>query len=95
MYHPSRMYESDTVIAQIYRHILWDEPVPPSVNRSPSLLEMSYWQQKHCNDTHYPPGLWNCAELNKKYKVLNEKYLFELHVWLVTPPDVEWNNQPL
>ena len=95
MYQPSRMYQNDTAIAQIYRHILWDEPVPSSVNRAPSLLEMSYWQQKHCNDSHYPTGLWNCAELNRKYQALNRKYQFELYVWPVGPPGFESNNQPL
>ena len=93
MYQPNRMYEGDTTIAQIYRHILLDEPVPPSVSRSPSLLEMSYWQQEHCNDTHYPPGMWNCTELNIKYQALNKKYLFKLHVWPVGLSGEGGNNQ--
>ena len=64
-----------TVLGEIYRHILYDEVVP-DINQRPTLFEMSWHHQEHCNDTDYPKGTWNCTETAKTFIKLNKIYDF-------------------
>ena len=72
-YEYQNIHKRDTVIGEIYRHLLNDDVIP-DINKRPSLFEMSWWQQKNCKT--FPKGTWDCAAQKTRFSELNQTYHF-------------------
>lgn len=75
MYNEASLYRKNTVIGEIYRHVMLNETVP-GLDKRPGLIEMSWWQFIQCRNRGYPEGLWNCTELTRTYIHLNHTFHF-------------------
>ena len=72
-YEYQNIHRRDTVIGEIYRHLLNDDVIA-DINKRPSLFEMSWWQQKSCKT--FPKGTWDCAAQKTRFLELNQTYHF-------------------